>query len=388
MSTATATVPSPVLIIFNLHTHEAALARALRETNAIIHGGSALCWYTNSIPTWGQDIDIWCQPTLTMTEADIVARINAALTPAGYTNRNPATSCICAGGEICELCLRAQYLQMGSTNFIAVHEWTRHWSSTETRNIQLIIRRPLIPTSPVAEFDLDIATLCVAPHPTEDRLIVTEPDAALADRIRRRVMRIGNLRGQLLDNKKERVTKYYARGFAFESPTDGRRLTLEEAKEFIEAQWIAANPLLESDPHRADNLRRTLEALPLTQATPIHTLYQHDGECGAALKQPQNQATYPADTQWIKEYRDTLNSYIQTRKFVEDWDTAPITHVTNHEWIQRHLCRWDRLPAPCPEVDRVNREALHILAGGKPDDRIRPAVPVPPKIVKKVVKKA
>lgn len=385
-------LPNPVLVIFNLHTHEAALARALRETNATIHGGSALCWYTNSIPTLDQDIDIWCQPTSEMTEADIVARINAVIEPAGYTNRNPETICACGSGETCELCFRTKYLYMGSNSITAVHEWRRHWSYINTRKIQLIIRNPHITTSPVAEFDLDIATLCVAPHPEEDRLIMLEPNAELADRIRRHVMRIGNLCGQMLDNKHERINKYYDRGYAFES-ADGSRLTQEEAIKYIKSSWIAANPLPESDPHRADNLRSVLATQPLTQETPTSILNQLNSTCREALHKPQNAAVYPSDTRWINEYRNTVKFLLQSRKLIEDWDTASVRKITNYEWIERNICRCygtnivitaakrEAFPAHCEQLDRVYSEALHILAGAEPDDRVRPALPIPPKKV-------
>lgn len=239
------TLSTHIKTIFNLHTHEAALARTLRETNAKIYGEAALCWYTNNLPAKKQTIDIWCQLTSEMTETDVVACINAVLEPAGYTILLAEEgNCFCGGNEVCSVCERISYKHNSPYSFTTVHEWNRRLTTMDEQIIKLIIRRThtldgaLLPASPISEFDLDITTLCVSPHPEEDRLIVIDPDAELADRIHRRIMRVGNLQNQSLGKIKERVTKYYNCGYAFESE-DGSRLTLEEATEFIKSSRIA-----------------------------------------------------------------------------------------------------------------------------------------------------
>jgi hypothetical protein len=317
---------SPVLITFGLQDQEAALTRALRVTNAAIHGGAALSWYTNTEPPAGQDIDIWCQPVARILSPVIVALYDTIFRTVGYSPVPPSSRAA------------RDYYGIRNLHIDAIHNW---FNPTVNRKIQLILRSKDAPSAdPTTEFDLDITTVKVsAPADTAaaDRLLVTVPSTELAVRIRRRVMNINNLKGQHLQNNLRRIHKYYSRGFAFESTearcscscgavhhmtvTPPHRLSLKEAMDHVRKEWVAANPLPDHYALRADVLKRYItthyagDALLTANRTTLNDLRE---SCTLANRLYQNAALYPAETTWLLHYRKALQGLWLLRR-IQHW---------------------------------------------------------------------
>lgn len=316
--TAAATTPR-LLTAFGLQEQEAALARAFRITDAAIHGGAALTWLTNTDSPPGQDIDIWCQPSERILSALIYALYDTIFRAAGYSPQ-PATANTAAA-------ILTEYYGIRHLHIDAIHNW---YHPTLERKIQLILRSKTSPTtgitlpaSPIAEFDLDITTAKVSASPSHDELVATAPTPTLAAQIARRVMTITNLRGQVLHNNLLRVRKYYSRGYAFETTettcscpcgaakhtaiTPPRRLSLLEALNYVRTAWLAANPLSDNHPLRADNLKtRILAENPNLLTITPDRLSELQSYCQATTGFIQNRVTYPAETEWVRNYGSAL----------------------------------------------------------------------------------
>lgn len=332
MTTATPSASNPtpsLLATFGLQ--EAPLARALHATKAAIHGGAALSWYLGTPAPPGQDIDIWCQPAEPILRPVIYALYDTIFRAAGYVpkdrQRNPAA---------------AEYYDVAPLHIDAVHNW---YNPTLKRKIQLILRTqgPDIPASPVAEFDLDITMIRVAPHPADPATLCLQTQSTeLCSRIDRRVMRINCLRGQNLASNLSRVHKYYARGFAFETTESTcscpcgaathtaiippRRLECVEAIKYVRNAWIAANPLPDNHPLRADVLKATLLSdynnKSLITKTYAQLMTERD-HCRQAVRLPQNLPTYPQETEWLQKYYTVLLGLTHYHRLQRLWGETP-----------------------------------------------------------------
>lgn len=325
-----------MLTAFGLQDQEAALARAFRVTGAAIHGGAALSWYLNTDPPAGQDIDIWCQPSERILSPLIHALYDTIFRAAGYAPEKPTTDKA-----------SYQYYGLRELHIDAIHNW---FNPTVNRKIQLILRSSTAPSAdPTTEFDLDITTVKVAPVRMNgaDRLLVTVPTTELAVQIRRRVMSIANLRGQILSNNLRRVYKYYSRGFAFEvteatcacacgavhhtAVTPPRRLTLSEAFAHVRKAWVAANPLPDWYALRADVLKRhiTTHFAGKTLLTANRaTLADLRESCIRATGLYQNAVVYPAETAWLMTYRKAING-LWTLRNIQHWTSDSYRGVIN-----------------------------------------------------------
>jgi len=394
-----------VLPAFGLQDQEAALARAFRATNASIHGGAALSWYLNTPPPPGQDIDIWCQPAEAILRPIIFALYDTIFRAAGYSPTRAAA-----------YRNRSRYYRASDIHIDAIHDW---YNPVLERKIQLIFRSTHdrlgfeISATPTGGFDLDITSVQVAATalPTFDRLIVATLPVDLADRIERRVMRIGNLTGQILRNNLNRVRKYYERGFAFEITettcsctcgalhhtvvTPPRRLTIEEAIAFVRRQWAIANALPDDHPVRADSLRTRLYRQAPLDTLKLETLKELISECLHVTSLVQNEVLYPTETAWIKEYIRMAVVVLNLRRLQDGWATITVEHrkLSAPTYVRRllHL-------RTSPHVDHfptLDTEIIHLLTEIR-DWKFRPLVSyededefVPPPHVptKKVVKK-
>lgn len=309
---------------------EAPLARALHATKAAIHGGAALSWYLETPAPPEQDIDIWCQPAEPILRPVIYALYDTIFRAAGYVpndRHDPAA---------------AKYYDVAPLHIDAIHNW---YHPTLKRRIQLILRTqgPDIPACPTAEFDLDITSMRIVPDPKNPAILCLQtPSTDLCDQIDRRVMRINNLHGQNLRNNLNRVHKYYNRGFAFETTettcscpcgaathttvTLPRRMDRAEAIKTVRKAWIAANPLPDNHPLRADVLKATLLADYNNQTLMTKSYGQLMAErehCRQAQRLPQNQHIYPQETAWIWKYYQVLLGLTHYRRLQHLWGEKP-----------------------------------------------------------------
>lgn len=397
-----------VLPAFGLQDQEAALARAFRATKAAIHGGAALSWYLNKAPPPGQDIDIWCQPAEAILRPIIFALYDTIFRAAGYRPTRAAA-----------YRNRSRYYRAHDLHIDAIHDW---YNPALKRKIQLIFRATHdrlgfeISATPTGGFDLDITSIQVSATtlPTFDRLTVGTLSDDLADRIERRVMRIGNLTGQILRNNLERVRKYYDRGFAFETTettcsctcgaihhtvvTPPRRLTIAEATALVHKEWAIANALPKGHPARADTLRTRLHAQVPLDTLRLEALTELISECLQVTSLVQNKVLYPTETAWIKEYIQMAVFVLNLRRLQDGWATTTVEHRKRiaPTYIQRllHL----QISPQVEHFPTLGTEIIHLLkeirawqsplvSYDEDEDDIIEIIPPVPIAKKKVVKK-
>jgi hypothetical protein len=264
---------------FGLSANSAALLNAFVVTDAYIGGGAALACHMRDPILPEQDLDIFYTPS-----ADAPALITQTLfdmifCAAGYTRRSDTT-----GG----------YKQAKALHIETVINW---YHMTLKRKIQVVVRSASAPADcPAygsADFDICQFYIKYDPDSFSLRLFYNPHKSALTDEtvaeIRsKRVMRIGNLKGQDLSNSLRRLRKYYHRGFAFEdervttcscacghehTAKKSVRLTYSEAAAVVRAAHARANPVrwfpLSSDSEDEASLTPPLARANATPTRPM-----------------------------------------------------------------------------------------------------------------------
>jgi hypothetical protein len=230
-----------ILAVFGLAEQEASFVCALRATDAYIGGSTALSWFMDDDILPDQDLDIFFTPSAHAPTDITLTLFGNLFRVAGYTRRGNST-----GGYRLAKALHIDFV----ANWYHPHLG---------RKIQLVVRSADAPadTSAYSEADFDICQFYAKYDPGIGYPVVVHdsPEAA-ADIRARRVMRIGNLKGQNIANSLHRLSKYYTRGFAFEdehvSPCSCacghehtvkkiQRLTYREAAAVVQAAHACAN---------------------------------------------------------------------------------------------------------------------------------------------------
>ena len=245
---------SDILDAFGLTDRASSFVHALRITNAYIGGSTILTWHVGDDLLPSQDLDIFFTPSASAPKVITLALFNALFISAGYTRRSDSMGC-------------GSYRLAKALHVDVVANW---YHRTLGRKIQVVSRSADAPEDRPAytEADFDICQFYAKYTPATCRVqLFYDPaksaiTAEIAEEIRtKRVMRIGNLKGQDLRNTLNRLHKYYDRGFAFEAERETpcsctacghghtvkkvRRLTYMEAAGHVREMHAEANPPLD-----------------------------------------------------------------------------------------------------------------------------------------------
>jgi hypothetical protein len=240
---------SDILDTFGLTDRAPFFVHALRITNAYIGGGTILAWHVGDDILPSQDLDIFFTPSESAPKAISLALFNTLFTSAGYMRRSDSMGC-------------GSYRLAKALHVDVVANW---YHRTLGRKIQVVVRSADasedLPAYTEADFDICQFYAKYTPATGRVQLFYDPAKSAITAEIAeeictKRVMRIGNLKGQDLTNSLGRLRKYYDRGFAFEgmrttacSCTCGHehtikkevRLTLEEASTIVRAEHTRVN---------------------------------------------------------------------------------------------------------------------------------------------------
>jgi hypothetical protein len=237
-----------VFAAFGLTEQATALKRIFYLTDAYIGGSIALSCHTGDEITPYQDLDIVYTPSADAPVDITLMLFDIVFAAAGYERRD--NSC---GG----------YQRAKALHIVFVANW---FHRDLRRLIQVVVRSADAKTPAYAEADFDICQFYLKYAPANGDLVLlynptnSAVTPAIAEEIRtRRVMRIGNLKGQNRVNSLLRLHKYYNRGFAFEKERETPcscacghehtvkkivRLTYYEAAAIVRAEHARANPRL------------------------------------------------------------------------------------------------------------------------------------------------
>jgi len=231
-------------------THRFTLENIFRITGAHIGGSTALSWHMDDEILPEQDLDIFYTPSTAAPTAITTVLFNTLFNAAGYERRLNSTG---------------SYSLAKTLNIDTVLNW---YHPTLKRKIQVIVRSADAPTDRPAygEADFDICQYyAVCDSNTGHLSLKYDPvnsaitSAEISSEIRvKRVMRIGNLKDQSLQNTLRRLSKYYGRGFAFETEHEApcscacghehtakkvRRLRYSEAARIVRTEHARVNPV-------------------------------------------------------------------------------------------------------------------------------------------------